>query len=277
MFEEIINILRNNEYCVLVTVVDKEEHGPGIIGSKLLISSNGDMKGTVGGGQIEFLAINECMEVFLKKRSYSKKYILNQQQNTENTENTENTGMICGGTTTLFFEYISNGISVYIFGAGHVGKALINHMKYLNYDITLFDHRIDMLNEIKGIKKCVLVDYTNVFEEKIMLDGGYIIIATPSHMFDYTVLKSIFESGNRPKYIGMLGSKKKATTLFKKIKEDFGETFDSSCLYIPAGLDIGGGTPDEIAISIIAEMQYLIYKKEGNIERSSMRNLKSDV
>lgn len=172
--------------------------------------------------------------------------------------------MVCGGSVSIFFEYISPGTHVYIFGAGHVGKALIQHMKNLNYYITLLDHREGIFEDIEGVQRTFKIDYSDIKISEDIPQGSYIVIVTPSYNLDYAALKWAYKSGFKPSYIGMIASKKKLEMVMEKLVGDFDKEMDLKALYAPIGLDIGGTTPDEIAISIIAEIQALRYGKEGH-------------
>ena len=172
--------------------------------------------------------------------------------------------MICGGVITLFFDYISVNPSAYIFGAGHVGKAVINHLKNLKYTITAVDHRDGIFEDYTQDIKTIIGDYSKVISLLDIPDGSYIIIATYGHEYDYEVLESIYKKSFCPAYIGLLSSKVKVKQTIGRFAEKIEEAISFENLYTPVGLDIGGSAPDEIAISIISEMQAVRYDNKGH-------------
>ncbi len=260
LFEEIAALKKQGRECVVVTCVEKDGSSPAAIGGKMLVTVDGYYCGTVGGGSIERVAIAKAQELLKERRCLLEKYDLGHNGG----EDAKNTGMICGGYTTLFYEHISPGAHAYIFGAGHVGKAITGFLKNLNYYITVLDHRDGIFENFDGANRMVQADYENMLKDEGMPDGSYVIIATPSHVTDYAVLDKIYKSGWKPAYVGLLGSRKKVANFIQRLKEEFGENLDLDNLYSPAGLDLGGDAPHEIAISILSEMQAVRYGKNGH-------------
>ena len=266
IYETIVNLQKQGQPGVLVTVINKDGHGPQVPGAKLLICADGKNVGTIGGGALEHAAINEAFDLLKNKGSISKKYLLGEDSNIVDPAqpNDIKTGMICGGSITLFFEYIGIKDTVIIFGAGHVGKALAYYLKPLNYNIILLDCRENLLNEVGDVHKHLVEDYKNLPFEKVCMDNAYIVITTHSHEFDYKVLKSLYESDTCPKYIGMIASKKKSEKMLERLSSEINKKIDLSHLYTPVGLKIGGTSPEEIALSIASELQAVKYNQKGN-------------
>ena len=264
IYEAIVTMQKQGQAGILITVVSKEGHGPQIPGAKLLVCGDGGKIGTIGGGALEHVAINEASALLkTKKLNVSKKYMLGEDSNV--IDGIE-TGMICGGNITLFYEYPGVKDSVIIFGAGHVGKALSYYLKPFNYAITLIDSREKVLSEVEVeyVKKQFFENFNNIPFNKIITDDSYIVITTHSHELDYKILKSIHESTITPKYIGMIASKKKSEKMIERLSSEINKTIDFSRLYTPIGLKIGGTSPAEIALSIASEVQAIKYNQDGN-------------
>ena len=261
IYEEILKIKKGGEGGVLVTVVEKDGHGPAGVGMKMLVLPGGKRKGTVGGGALEYAALKKAAHILGSKKNCLKKYLLSPDNDIIDGEQT---GMPCGGSMTLFYEYIGSGARLYIFGAGHIGKALVYHLKYLDYYITLLDNRDGMVEAIDNAQRRMTVNYKTALEGEEVPANSFFIIATHSHALDYVILKRIYEAGWNPKYIGLIASKRKSPLMIKQLSEELGKDINLDILYSPIGLDIGGQSPDEIAISIISELQVIRYGKEGH-------------
>jgi xanthine dehydrogenase accessory factor len=259
IYEAILNLRQSGESGVLVTVVDTSGSSPQDPGAKLLLSSRGEVFGTVGGGSLESETIETAKKVLENKKSMLQKYSLSEQGTSLDAVELE---MLCGGSVTLFYEYLGATDYVFIFGAGHVGKALLYHLKHRGSLITIIDSRENMLERIDGAEKLHVSDYRDIAKELKIADGSYLIVATHSHDLDYQVLKCIYSAPWKPCYIGVLASRRKAQAMVKKLRQEVGKSIDLKNLYMPVGLDLGGRSVDEIAISIVGEMQGLKYGKK---------------
>lgn len=258
----IIADLRNQgKDLVIVTVTEKEGMGPADVGKKMVVSEDNEAFGTVGGGAIEFYAREKCKEVIKQRKSFSEKYLLcDREVHVDNKE--VQLPMACGGRATLFYEFVGPKQHVYIFGAGHCGAALARVLKPLGFYTTVIDEREVVINQLddSADKKVIsgFVDYINKYGLK---DNSYIVVCTPSHTNDYHVLNAILEKKIKPAYFGMLCSKKKIADYLERAYETFGKDIDLFNFYSPIGLNIGGNSPEEIAISISAEMLSVYYGK----------------
>ena len=171
---------------------------------------------------------------------------------------------LVGGKATLFYEFIGPKQYVYIFGAGHCGAALAKLLKPLGFFTTIIDNRPDViakLDDSADIK--VVEDFAQYIEKHRIPDDRYIVVSTPSHIYDFDVLNKILELKIKPKYFGMLCSKKKIGDYLKRAYEIHGKDIDLSNFYSPIGLQTGGDSPEEVAISIAAEILSVYYKKEA--------------
>lgn len=256
-----------NEYrckgkdLVLVTVTEKEGMGPADVGKKMLVTEDGEAFGTVGGGSIEFYAREKAKEVVKQRKSFSEKYILN-NRDVYVDDGEVKLNMACGGKATLFYEFVGPKAYLYIFGAGHCGAALAKVMKPLGFHITIIDDRkvvIDQLDDSTDIKaNC---GFTEFIDKNGLRENSYVVVCTPSHQNDYHVLNKILEKKIKLKYFGMLCSQKKIAEYLEKAYETYGKEIDLSNFYSPIGLNIGGNSPEEIAISISGEILSVYYGK----------------
>ncbi len=256
IYSELLELAEGNSSGVLVTVVEKEGSGPAVTGTKMIVHPDGKISGTVGGGIIEALAIKKALTLMVSNENATEHYIMDEPGKGTNT------GMLCGGTATLFFEYFAPRKNVYIFGAGHVGQALVYHLRKLNYHITVIDDREDVLSQLQGANEKIHSSFVTAMDDRNVVKNSFFIITTYQHAYDGVVLNKIYSSHWRPKYIGMVSSRKKKKTLTDKLKKIVPDANMDIC-FIPIGLNIGGASVHEIAISIISEMQTIAYKKKA--------------
>jgi xanthine dehydrogenase accessory factor len=260
------------EACMMVTVVENTGSTPVIVGKKMLVGAKGSAFGTVGGGAIEYFAREKCKTLMKEQKSTLEKYILDEGKVVEDVKTLP---MACGGMVSLFYEYIGAMGNIYIFGAGHVGQALTHVLKTMNFYVTLIDARQEVYETLKEGDRKVLSNYSDFLEKEGLEENSYVVICTPSHKYDYNVMNKIIELKLKPKYMGMLCSEVKLKEFLEKTYEKFGREIELSNFYAPIGLDIGGASPEEIAISIASEILAIIYHKEGHKHMSRTEKLNS--
>jgi xanthine dehydrogenase accessory factor len=261
IFKLVNEFKQKNMPLMLVTAVKKEGAGPVEVGKKMIVLENGKSYGTVGGGAIELYAQNKSKGLLAKKENLLENYVLD-----EGSVKPEalTLPMACGGMVTLFYEYIGPKETIYIFGAGHVGQALVNVIKTMNYHVTVIDERTEVIDKFQNADVKVNQPFVEFIEKKIIKDGDFIIVCTPSHKYDYHVINKLLELGVKPKYLGMLCSYDKIKNYLESTYEKFGRDIDLSFFYSPIGLDIGGVTPEEIAVSISSEILAVSYGKTNH-------------
>lgn len=261
LYEELIKMKDAGEPAMMVTVVEMTGNTPVAVGKKMLVGESGTAFGTVGGGAIELFATNKCKELIKKRLSMTEKYVLNEGKIVENAQSLP---MACGGAVTLFYEYIGVRGHIYIFGAGHVGQALTKVLKTMNFYVTVIDAREGILELVEEADRTILSSYAEFVDKEGLRDQSYIIVCTPSHKNDYNVVNKVLELDLKPKYMGMLCSEVKLRSFMRKTFERFGEDIDLSYFYSPIGLDTGGDSPAEIAISISSEILAVSYNRTGH-------------
>ncbi len=259
LYEKIVSYQAQGLDMVLVTAVEKSGEGPVELGKKLLVVETGVFFGTVGGGALEHYAINKAKELIKKREHFTEKYLLDKGKVTPEAKTLP---MVCGGVVTLFYEFIGVKNYIYIFGAGHVGQALVKVLKPLNFHVTVIDERKEIIDEFEGGDVVVHQHFAPYIEEKGIKENSFVVVCTPSHAYDYHVINKIIELKLKPKYIGMLCSVEKLKDYLKETYKRFGKDVDLSNFYSPIGLDVGGGAPEDIAISIASEILAIHFNKK---------------
>ncbi len=286
IYERISELTGKGNSIYIVTVVVKSGHAPSEPGSKMVILENGEFFGTIGGGALEDLAYKKALGSFKKPDSFTLRYRLDheivEEYSSEPAEEKNSnipevkTNMICGGTITLFFEYIPPTLSICIFGGGHIGKSLVHQMEQLGYSIKVIDDRKEIIDNFPEGYRTIQTDYKEVFiKHPELKNSRYFIIASNTHLSDAECLKQIYLHVPGILYIGMIASSNKAKIIRQEvsdfIQKEKGIQPDFSVLFSPAGLDIGGRTPEEIAVALIAEIQTVRY---GINEIKHLKDLK---
>lgn len=195
----------------------------------------------------------------------------------EDDKNSQNLYAACGGKVTIFFEHYQV-LTLSIFGAGHIGENLVNIIDGIGYKINIFDVREDILEKYKeksNIRTFLIKPKEKDNEQIFFVDDkplseflqpqSYIVITTHGHTYDFSIAKYLLKLDKKFKYIGMIGSKNKIRTFVENLKinePDIYQKLISSNFYSPIGIDIGGITAKEIALSIASQIQAVRYDKD---------------
>ena len=233
------------EPVVLVTVIDASGSAPGKAGAKMIVTRSGQ-EGTVGGGKIEQAAITRSRELLgaLVAPIVHEYHV------------TQELGMTCGGSMTLLYESMAPPPRLVIFGAGHVSQALCGMAALAGFDVTVCDERHEWLTEERfpDARERVLGPLADAVP-RVKIDGAtFVCCVTSGHASDEGVLLGILTNGSPPRYVGAIGSRRKAVVLRKGLMEAGIPEEIAASVRVPMGLDIGAVEPREIAVSIMAEL-----------------------
>ncbi len=261
IYDKISTYRKQNISLILVTAVFKEGSGPVEVGKKMIYLDTDKAYGTVGGGALEYYAREKCKDLLKTRTNLLETYYL-QEGKVFNDAMT--LPMACGGKVTLFYEYIGPKETIYVFGAGHVGQALVNVIKTMNFHVTVIDDRKEVIENFKNADILVNKPFVKYIEEEGLKTNSFIIVCTPNHKQDYHVINKVIELDIKPKYMGMLCSPEKLDEYLTSTYEKFGRNIDLSYFYSPIGLDLGGGSPEEIAISITSEILAISNDKKNH-------------
>ncbi len=261
IYEHIVQFKKQGIDMVLVTAVKKEGEGPVGVGKKMLVSETDESFGTVGGGSLELYARKQIKDVFKKRTSCIETYLLNDQEVIKENE-AKRLNMVCGGKVTLFYDFIGAKEHIYLFGAGHVAQALVNVLHTMPFYLTVIDDRAFVIDRFNHANRLVHQGFVEFIENEGLKPGSFVIVCTPNHHHDYRVMHKLIEKKLELKYVGMLSSMQKMKDYLEKTYETFGKDLDLNHVYAPIGLDLGGKSPEEIAISISAEILAITHHKK---------------
>jgi xanthine dehydrogenase accessory factor len=244
IYEEIVNLKRQGKTFALATIVQCIGSSPQKEGAKMLVHGDGSIAGTLGGGCLEAEAIQASLAAIKNGAPQSIQFQLTEK----------NGGLVCGGKVLVYIEPIAPEPTLLILGAGHVGKALSTIARFIGFRVTVVDDREEYANResIPDAHEILVSDFEGVFSRFGADNNTFIVIATRGHNHDLEALKASLRTDAC--YIGLLGSKRKKALLFDNLKKGGFSKTDIDRVITPVGVSIGSVTPEEIAISIAAQL-----------------------
>ena len=246
-WQRVSELLRSSTPFATVTMVDMRGSAPQIQGAKAVVTAEGMVEGTVGGGKVEARAIGHAMEMLAADDGRGCQLVTWNLQT--------DIGMTCGGEVKFFFElFLCNDWKISLFGAGHIAQSLVPILLGMNCRVTWLDQREDWLSKAQEHPKLTKVCSEDLSDQVKRLDPkSFFVLMTQGHGTDLPVLAEVLRT-IEPPYVGVLGSLQKAKVLRRDLKEmDIpDEKIDS--FFCPMGLPIGNNTPPEIAISVASQL-----------------------
>jgi xanthine dehydrogenase accessory factor len=246
LFEEIVRMRRAGQRGALATIVHTDGSIPSFESSRMLVREDGSSFGTVGGGCVEADVWAAAREVMHKEAPRKLVFHLNNEATYDN-------GLICGGTVEIFVEPILPQPVLYLFGGGHVSTALAKAAHAVGFGIGVTDDREAFANPQRfPMAQEIFTSYREAFEKLNPGSSSYLVIVTRGHKEDMRVLAWAVRTAAR--YVGMIGSKRKVLSVYKALEKEGYAPEEFERVFAPMGLDIGALSPEEIAVSIVAEL-----------------------
>ncbi len=247
IYEEIVKLQREGRSGAVATIVNSRGSIPSFQSAKMLIRDDGSIAGTIGGGCVEAEVWQAAREVIASEKPRTLSFDLNQDPKYD-------TGLVCGGTLEIFIEPVLPVPLLHIFGAGHVAIELFKAARNACFDCIVIDDRESYANaeRFPSAQQIIAKDFDEALKELMPTESSYIVIATRGHRDDMRVLRWAVQSPAR--YVGMVGSKRKAITVFRELTREGLKPDMFDRVHSPVGIDIGAVTPAEIAVSIVAEI-----------------------
>ncbi len=252
IYEEIVSLTRQRRPCALATIVQAIGSSPQREGAKLLVRDDGSTIGTLGGGCVEAEVINAARAVMKDGTPRTFPFELTERHG----------GLVCGGKIVVYIEPVIPRHHLVILGGGHVGKALTAVARLSGFRTTVVDDRAEYANReyLPDAHDVVVSDFRTAFSAVHAGSDAYVVIATRGHNHDLDALKAAL--GTDARYISLVGSRRKRAVLFRMLRDEGLPDSDIKRVITPAGLSIGSVTPEEIAISIMAQ---IIQQRRGNV------------
>src|SRR3982074_1781112 len=247
VYDELIRIRKMGQKCALATIVQVRGSIPSFESAKLLVREDGSMIGTIGGGCVEAEVWNAAREGMETEKPKHMSFNLGQDPPSDNRP-------LCGGQLDVFVESVIPPPSAIIFGAGHISKSLCKVASLAGFSTAIVDNREAFANKERfpEADEIFAEEYEDVFPKLTVRDTSYVIIVTRGHRDDMRVLRWAVETN--AKYIAMIGSKRKVIGVVKELEKEGIQRSVFERIFAPMGFEIGAITPEEIAVSVVAEM-----------------------
>ena len=247
IYDELVRLRKQGQKCALATIVQVNGSIPSYESAKLLVREDGSMLGTIGGGCVEAEVWTAAREVIDTEKPRHLTFSLGQDAAYDN-------GLICGGQLNIFVEPVVPQPRAFIFGGGHVSKSISKVANIAGFATIIVDDREAFANpeRFPEAEATYAEEYEAVFPKLTVTSTSYLIIVTRGHRDDMRVLRWAVNTPAR--YISMIGSKRKTISVVHELeKEGFPRSVFEK-VFAPMGLEIGAESPEEIAVSVVAEM-----------------------
>ncbi|MFN8433903.1 MAG: XdhC family protein [Anaerolineales bacterium] len=260
IFQALAELEKNNQPAALCTVVKSEGSTPRHVGSKMLVYPDGTFIGTVGGGDLEHRVLDEAWMALSDGQPRHLHYTMSDPSRGD--------PGVCGGQVEVFVEPILPPATLVIIGAGHVGKAVVHLAKWLGFHVVVNDDRAEFCTPeaTPGADAYYPVEMGKLAESLKITNRTYLVVTSRGSSVDALGLPSLLES--EAAYIGVIGSKRRWATTVKALKENGVKEELIAKVHSPMGLELQAETPEEIAVSIMAEVLLVRDKGTGKSMRS---------
>src|SRR6266576_154303 len=263
VFTALTEALERGDEAALVTIVSAQGSTPQRVGAKMLVFADGRTVGTIGGGCYENDAFGKAREAILTRAPQLVHYELDD-------DFAQETGLVCGGQMDVYIEPIDPSPELYIVGAGHVGFHLARVAHEVGFRVHVVDDREKFANRERfpDAVEIVVEDVPAWIARANLAAHAYAVIVTRGHTNDLEALRALAPRDLR--YLGLIGSRAKVARIYDALAADGMPSDVLKQVHAPIGLDIGAVTPQEIAVSILAE---LIAVKHGKIKSRNASEL----
>ena len=266
LIERIARVLREGRTAILVTLIDAPKPQAAFISNKLLIEENETQPGTLGDAELD-ASVAAQAATFHASCAEARSHLV--REFAPELEEWK--------TARVMFERIEPEPRVIVCGAGHVGAALARLAHAIGYSVTLIDDRAEFVGRERfreaGIELVAAESWERATRDAIGTGRGVAVaVVTRGHNEDEACMRAVLRS--RPDYVGMIGSKRRTNIVLERLREDGFEDAQLRAVRAPVGLDIGAVSPEEVALSILAEI-VAVRRNGSGASLSAWRRVKS--
>jgi len=246
-YRKVARLLRSGRVLAIATLCSSQGSTPRSPGSKMIVTDSGETVFSIGGGAFEALVIEDAKEAIRTGHGLEKEYRFTEQGD-------GSTGMVCGGSARILLEVVRPPLPLIVFGGGHVGRELARLAARLEFEVTVVDDRPECLEAGRfplGVRTLRAGrDYCSGLPE--IPPGAYVAVVTRCHRTDLAAVRHAV--GRGASYVGLIGSRRKVAVVLERALEQGTPREALREVRAPIGLPIGAESPQEIAVSIAAEM-----------------------
>lgn len=241
--------MARNRGVAIITVTRVSGSTPRKAGALMCVKADGSICGTIGGGKLEATAIEKALECMARGASQEFVFKL--------TDEPGSLHMQCGGEAAVFVNVMKMRDKLIVFGAGHISRQLCRLAKMLGFHVTIVDDRAELCNrgQFPEADALVVDDLQCGFACQALDAHSFVVIVTRGHATDALALREV--AASEAGYIGMIGSHRKIACILEDLSKSGVPADALEKVYAPIGLDLGGDTPEDIAFSILAEIQVI--------------------
>lgn len=269
IFKALVELEEKNEPAALCTIVKSQGSTPRRDTSKMLVYQDGTIIGTVGGGEMENRVIQEALQALNDGKSRLMEYAMTNPKRGD--------PGVCGGQLKIFIEPINPKPIVVVIGTGHVGKAVAHLAKWLGYHVVANDDRPDFCTPeaVPDADEYYPIPMAELPEQFNITPWTYLVLTTRGVNVDILGLPALLESPAA--YIGVIGSRRRWATARKQLLEAGVPEEKLDGVTSPMGLELNAETPEEIAVSIMAEIIMLRRGGDGRVMNASKKELAEEA
>ncbi len=243
---ELSEAVSGGHSVVLATIVATEGSVPRHVGTKMVVHADGSLVGTIGGGKVEDAIRLDALDALHRNEAGLRRYALQQPERGD--------PGVCGGTMTVYLEPYMTPPTVFVIGAGHVGKAVVDLAHWLGYRTVVVDERSEMVTEeaipLADIRFAGTV--ADALAAHPVSETTSVVVVTRSHELDAQITPLLLETPAG--YIGVMGSKRRWEETRRVLEASEAPVGTLDRIHHPIGFQIGAETVEEIAVSIMAEV-----------------------
>ena len=246
IYSETAALEAQGESAALCLIVRTSGSTPRHAGSKMLVFPDGSTKGTIGGGELESRVIKEALQAIQEGRPRLLEYNMSDPSRGD--------PGVCGGQLEVYVEPINPQATILVVGAGHVGKAVAHLAKWLGFRVVVSDDRAEYANveKVPDGDEYHAGTIRQLVKEVNVHSQTYVVMTTRNVELDVEGLPDLLETP--AEFIGVIGSKRRWQTTRKKLLEKGIPEEVLARIVSPIGLELNAETPEEIALSIMAEI-----------------------
>jgi xanthine dehydrogenase accessory factor len=256
ILEELLEAKASGRECVLVTVAATKGSVPRQAGTRMIVYGSGEISGTIGGGKFEALVIEDSLVSLKTGKPELKTYVLREGS-------PDSFGAVCGGEVTALLEPQNRSETIYLFGAGHCAIAIAHLARLCGFRTSLIEDRPEIVASFEPAdEKKTEPDQSKWIKEQAWRRSDALILVNRNYQLDRDALAAALQTGGFG-YIGMMGSKRKIRRVYDELKSRGTDPKEFERVHAPIGLEIGADSPQEIAVSVMAEVIAVLRGQSG--------------